>query len=38
MVPMDILVFTNQEIDDSKDLKFSFIYNAFKTGKVLYEK
>ncbi|RPI14445.1 MAG: nucleotidyltransferase domain-containing protein [Ignavibacteriae bacterium] len=38
MVPMDIVVYTNKEIEEDKDLKFSFIYNVMKSGKVLYEK
>ena len=35
---MDILVYTNDEINRWKDIKTSFIYEAFKNGIVLYYK
>jgi predicted nucleotidyltransferase len=38
LVPMDIIVFTNKEIEEDRNLKFSFVYEVLKTGKVLYAK
>jgi predicted nucleotidyltransferase len=38
MVPMDILVYTNQEIKESANNKYSFVYQALTKGKTLYEK
>jgi len=38
LVPMDIIVFTNKEIEEERNLKFSFVYEVLKTGKVLYAK
>ena len=35
--PIDILVYTQKEIDKYKDIKTSFIYDVISTGKVLYE-
>lgn len=36
MVPLDILVYTNKEIDESKDVRFSFVHTVMNTGKVIY--
>jgi predicted nucleotidyltransferase len=38
MVPMDIIVYTQQEFDSEKDVKYTFINNAMKTSKLLYER
>jgi len=38
MVPMDIIVYTNKEFNEDKDVRFTFINNVHRTGKVLYEK
>jgi uncharacterized protein len=38
MFPMDLLVYTNNELINENFGKFSFIYNVLKTGKVLYER
>ncbi len=38
MVPMDILIYTNQEIKESEKKKYSFVYQALTNGKTLYEK
>ena len=38
MVPIDIVVYTNKEIEDNKNIKYSFIYEVFKTGKIIYER
>jgi len=36
MIP--IVVFTPYEIESSKDIKFSFVNEVIKSGKILYEK
>ncbi len=38
MIPMDILVYTNNEFEKEKNEKYSFINSAIKTSKVLYER
>ena len=38
MVPIDLIVYTPQEINDSKENKFSFVYKVLSTGKTLYER
>ncbi len=38
MVPIDLIVYTPKEIDESKENKFSFVYEVLKTGKTLYER
>ncbi|MGA2296234.1 MAG: nucleotidyltransferase domain-containing protein [FCB group bacterium] len=38
LVPIDILVYTKKELEEVKDLKFSFLYDVLKTGKVVYER
>lgn len=38
MIPIDILVFTNEEVSKNKDVKFSFVYEILKTGKVIYDR
>jgi|SRR3989339_1197899 len=38
MVPIDILVYTNQEFEQEKNQKYSFIYSAIKTSKIIYER
>lgn len=38
MVPIDLIVYTPKEIDESKDNKFSFVYEVLNTGKILYER
>jgi len=37
-IPKDILVYTNQEIEDWKKVDFAFITQVVRNGKVLYEK
>lgn len=37
MVPMDIKVYTPKEFDDDLNDVYSFIYQAIKNSKVLYE-
>ena len=36
LIPMDILVYTPQELDKWKDLPVAFEYQILKTGRVLY--
>jgi predicted nucleotidyltransferase len=38
MIPIDLIVYTPKEIDESKENIYSFIYEVFKTGKTLYER
>ena len=38
MIPIDLIVFTPKEIDESKENKFSFVYEVLITGKTLYER
>ncbi|MDO8930142.1 MAG: nucleotidyltransferase domain-containing protein [Bacteroidota bacterium] len=38
LVPMDILVYTNNEFEQEQKEKYSFISNAIKTSKILYER
>lgn len=38
MIPIDLIVYTPKEIDESKDNKFSFIYEVLNTGKTIYER
>lgn len=38
MVPMDIIVYTPNEFENEKNLKYSFINNALKSSKLLYER
>lgn len=38
MVPIDLIVYTPKEIEESKDNKFSFVYQVLNTGKTLYER
>ena len=38
MIPIDILVYTNNEFDIEKEQKYSFLNSAIKTSKVVYER
>lgn len=38
MIPMDLIVYTNNEIKESLSKKYSFIYHAITNGKILYER
>jgi uncharacterized protein len=37
-IPIDILVFTRIEFEKEKNDKYSFLYSAIKTSKILYER
>ena len=38
MIPMDILVYTNNEFEKEKEDKYSFLNNAIRNSKLLYER
>jgi uncharacterized protein len=38
LIPMDILVYTDKEVTESENNKYSFIHEAIKNGKILYER
>lgn len=38
MIPIDLIVYTAKEIDESKGNKYSFVYEVLNTGKTLYER
>lgn len=38
MIPIDLIVYTPKEIDESKENKFGFVYDVLNTGKTLYER
>lgn len=38
MIPMDILVYTNQEFEQEQNQRYSFLNSAIKTSKILYER
>ena len=38
MIPIDLIVYTPKEIDESRENRFSFVYKVLNTGKTLYER
>ena len=38
MIPIDLIVYTPKEINESKKNRFSFVYEVLNTGKTLYER
>jgi predicted nucleotidyltransferase len=38
MVPIDLIVYTPKEIEESKGNKYSFVFKVLSTGKTLYER
>jgi uncharacterized protein len=38
MIPIDLIVYTPKEIDESKGNIFSFVYKVLNNGKTLYER
>ena len=38
MVPIDLIVYTPKEIEESKNNKFSFVYEVLNNGTTLYER
>lgn len=37
-IPVDLIVYTPKEIEESKENKYSFVSEVLKTGKTLYER
>jgi predicted nucleotidyltransferase len=37
-IPMDLIVYTPKEIEESSENKFSFVFNVLNTGITLYER
>ena len=37
-VPMDIIVYTPNEVNNEKDEKYSFVYEILNSGKTVYER
>lgn len=38
MFPVDLIVYTPKEIEESKNNRFSFVHEVLNTGKTLYER
>jgi len=38
MIPIDLIVYTPKEIEESINNKFSFVFEVLNTGKTLYER
>jgi predicted nucleotidyltransferase len=38
MIPIDLIVYTPKEIEESRGNKFSFVFKVLNTGKTLYER
>jgi predicted nucleotidyltransferase len=38
MIPIDILVYTKKEFENERNDKYSFLFKAIKTSKLLYER
>ncbi len=38
MIPIDLIVYTPKEIEESKENRFSFVYEVLNNGKILYER
>lgn len=38
MVPIDLIVYTPKEIDESRNNRFGFVYEVLNKGKILYER
>jgi uncharacterized protein len=38
MVPIDLIVYTPKEIDESRGNKYGFVFEVLNTGKTLYER
>ena len=37
-IPIDLIVYTPKEIEETKENKYSFVYQVLRTGKTLYER
>ena len=38
LLPIDLIIYTPKEIEDSKNNKFGFVYEVLNNGKTLYER
>jgi predicted nucleotidyltransferase len=38
LIPIDLIVYTHQEINDSKANQYSFVHEVLSTGKTIYER
>lgn len=38
MIPLDLIVYTPQEIEESRNKAFSFVHEVLTNGKTLYER
>lgn len=38
MVPIDLIVYTPKEIEESKQNRYSFVFEVLNSGKTLYER
>jgi uncharacterized protein len=38
ILPLDIIVYTPEEFENERAIKYSFIYDAIRNSKVLYER
>ncbi len=38
LIPIDLIVYTHQEIDDSMENQYSFVNEVLNTGKTVYER
>ena len=37
-IPMDVIVYTPNEVESEKDEKYSFVYEVLNSGKTVYER
>ncbi len=37
-IPMDLIVYTPNEVEKAKDEKYSFVYEVLNSGKTVYER
>lgn len=37
-IPMDLIVYTPNEVENEKDEKYSFVYEVLNSGKTVYER
>jgi uncharacterized protein len=38
LIPIDLIVYTPKEIEESRDNHFGFVYKVLSTGKTIYER
>jgi hypothetical protein len=37
-IPLDLVVYTPREVEESKSNIYSFVYEVLKSGKIVYER